>query len=43
MSNLASDVPKCKKGDAECIVKSANIMLGAYAKGQFIFFYYKTE
>ncbi|XP_055327031.1 protein takeout-like [Sitodiplosis mosellana] len=28
-----SDIPKCKKGDSECIVKSANLVMDIYAKG----------
>ncbi|XP_031627223.1 protein takeout-like [Contarinia nasturtii] len=28
-----TDIPKCKKGDSECMIKSANIVMNIYAKG----------
>lgn len=30
----AQEVPKCKPGDEECIIKSANLMLKHFAKGK---------
>lgn len=30
---VATDVPRCRKGDSECMIKSANKVLQAYAEG----------
>lgn len=33
--HTASDIPRCRKGDSKCIVKSANEILKIYAEGIF--------
>lgn len=33
----AADIPKCKKGDSECIIKSSNLVMKSYGKGKFPF------
>lgn len=30
---VATDVPRCRKGDSECMIKSANKVLQAYGMG----------
>lgn len=41
--NAATDVPRCKKGDSDCMVKSANIIMKAYSQGMLISMSSKTS
>lgn len=40
---IASDVPRCSKGDSECMIKSANIVLQTYGKSMALFIVYFFE